>query len=55
MDKKDDQKEAMKQAIKEWLDERFNQFGRWTFNALAAAFFAALIYFVLKMNGWQHS
>lgn len=52
---KNDLKEATKQAIKEWLDERFNQFGRWTFNALAAAVGAAMLYFVLKMNGWNHS
>lgn len=51
---KNDLKEVTKEAIKEWLDDRFAQFGRYTATALSAAIFAAFIYFILKMNGWQH-
>lgn len=46
-------KEIVKEALKEWLDERFTEFGRLSFKALAAAIFGALVYFVLKMSGWQ--
>lgn len=46
-------KETVKEALKEWLDDKFAAFGRWSFAAAAAAAFAALMYFVLKMNGWQ--
>lgn len=50
----DEVKLAMKDAIKEWLDERFAEFGRWTMNAILAALFAALIYFIAYQNGWRH-
>lgn len=40
---KDDVKEALKQAHKEWLDDHFAAFGRWTFMAFAGLLFAAFI------------
>lgn len=49
---KDEMKEVTKEALKEWLDEKFTTFGRWTFRALASVAFVGLIYFVLKSNGW---
>lgn len=49
----EEMKKAMKQAIKEWLDEQFSSFGRWSFYGLAALALAALVYFVLSMNGWH--
>lgn len=41
-------KELLKQAISEWLDAKFLQFGKWTFYGLLAAALAglALIAFV---------
>lgn len=49
----DDMKSALKEALKEWLDEKCAEFGRWTLRWLFAASFAALIYFILKTNGWS--
>jgi hypothetical protein len=49
----DDTKEAMKEALKEWLDEKFAHFGKWAFASMAAAALGALIYFMLTMNGWR--
>lgn len=42
-----------KRDIKEWLDDQFSTFGRWSVMALTSAIFFALIYFVLKMNGFS--
>lgn len=49
---KDEMKDMTKEALKEWLDEKFTTFGRWTFRAVSAAAFAAVIYFILKSQGW---
>jgi hypothetical protein len=46
-------KEAMKAAIREWLDDKFAEFGRWSFGAVLAALVAAATIFVLHMNGWH--
>lgn len=46
-------KRAMKEALKEWLDEKFARFGRWSLTGLAAAAIVALVYFILKANGWH--
>lgn len=47
------EKEIYKEAMKEWLDEKFATFGKWTARTVAAAAFFALIYFVLWTNGWH--
>lgn len=49
----DAQKRAIKEAINEWLDEKFAEFGRWTFYGLAAAAFAGAIYLALRGQGWS--
>lgn len=48
----DEIKAALKEGIKEWLNEQFTIFGKWSMTALTAVIFTALIYFVLKMNGY---
>lgn len=50
---KDETKAAMKEAIKEWLDERFIMFGKWSLITFATCIFAAFIYFVAWMSGWH--
>jgi hypothetical protein len=44
---KDEQKALVKEAFKEWLDEKAAEFGKWTFKFLATAVFGALIYFLV--------
>ncbi len=46
-------KELFKEAMKEWLDEKYATFGRWAVTSFAALVFVALVYFVLKSQGWQ--
>lgn len=47
------QKAAIKEAISEWLDDKFSQFGKWTFYGLMAAGFAGMVYLALKGQGWN--
>lgn len=49
----DDQKRIIKEALKEWLNEKFTEFGKWTLAAFGAALFVAMTYFVLYLNGWH--
>jgi len=51
----DAQKRAIKEAINEWLNEKFAEFGRWTFYGLAAAAFAGAIYLALRGQGWSRA
>ncbi len=46
-------KNALKQALKEWLDEQFATFGRWSFYGILAAALGVLVYFILSVNGWH--
>lgn len=50
--KNDDVKEALKEALHEWLDQKFMQFGKWSFWGLMALSFGALIYVILRTQGW---
>lgn len=48
-------KEAVKEALKEWLDAQFAKVGKWTVNGVVAAALVALVYFILVHNGWKQS
>ena len=48
---KETQKAAIKEAIKEWMDEQFTIFGKWAFKGACVAAFSALVYIVLKGKG----
>ena len=47
-------KDAVKEALKEWLDEKFLLVGKWTVNGVLAAGLAALVYVILMQQGWKH-
>lgn len=49
----EEMKKAMKEALKEWLDEKYMSLGKWSMSAFAAAVLGALIYFILWSNGWK--
>jgi hypothetical protein len=48
----DEMKQITKEALKEWLDNKFLEFGKWSAGAIAAASLVALTYFMVKMNGF---
>jgi hypothetical protein len=50
---KDTQKEIIKEAIKEWLDEMFTAFGKWSLGCLMAAAFGGVVYLALISQGWK--
>lgn len=50
---KDEQKRLMKEAMTEWLDQKFSEFGRLSFTSLAAAGLVALIYLIFWSQGWH--
>lgn len=50
---REDLKQTVKEAIKEWLDEQCARFGFWSARTLMVLGIAALLYFILTMNGWK--
>lgn len=50
---KNEVKAAMKEAIHEWLDDKFLAFGKWSAAGVAAMSLGALAYFILTLNGWH--
>jgi hypothetical protein len=45
---KDEHKEAVKEAFKEWLDEQAASFGKWTIKFIGSAIFGAILYFLVN-------
>jgi hypothetical protein len=45
-------KEAIKEAISEWLDKQFVQVGKWTVKGIMAASLAVLFYLYAAAHGW---
>lgn len=43
-----EQKEIVKEAFKEWLDEKTLEFGKWTIQFISMACFGALLYFLVS-------
>lgn len=50
---KDVQKEAVKAALKEWLDEQFATFGKWSLMSIIAMAFVGFVYLFLGAHGWK--
>ena len=46
-------KDELKIAIKEWMDERFAAFGKWTMLTAGVMLFGWLVYGLLTINGWH--
>ncbi len=45
-------REVFREAINEWINDKFREFGKWSIKGLAALAFGVLIYFVLVQHGW---
>lgn len=50
---KDIQKEALKEALSEWLDKQFSAFGKWALRSILAIAFTVLVYAYLTSQGWH--
>lgn len=50
---KEELKEALKDAMREWLDEKYSQFGKWTLHGLLAMAVAVLTLVTLVSQGWH--
>lgn len=48
-----DMKRLIKEAIREWLDEQFAKFGRWSLYTVLALATASILYLSLSANGWH--
>ena len=46
-------KEAMCEALREWLDEKYAAFGKWSFNGLLAMALGGIVYMFLLSQGWN--
>jgi hypothetical protein len=47
------QKQAVKEALQEWLDKQFATLGKWTAGGLLSMAFAVLVYRYLSQHGWS--
>lgn len=45
--------EAVKKALREWLDEKYSQFGKWTLHGLIAAGLGGLVWLFMVSSGWH--
>lgn len=52
--KNDELKQALKEGLREWLDEKFAELGKWTLQGLAAMALAGLVWLALVSSGWTH-
>lgn len=50
---RDEQKEIVKEAIREWLDEKYSAFGKWTLHGIMAAGLGTLAYFLATHGGFK--
>jgi hypothetical protein len=47
------QKEAVKEALQEWLDKQFAMLGKWTLGGICSIGLAVLVYLWLSSQGWH--
>lgn len=48
-----EQKELIKQAIKEWMDEKYAEIGRWTVRVLLTTTLSALLFYYIQTKGFK--
>ena len=47
-------KRVFKEALNEWLDHKFMEFGKWTLRGRLIALFGALVTIVMFTQGYTH-
>lgn len=50
---KEEMKAAVREALKEWLDEKFIAFGKWSLHGLLAMCLAGGVYLAMIASGWH--
>lgn len=50
---KETTKEAVKEALREWLDDKYAMFGKWSMHGLMAMMLAGCVYLFMISNGWH--
>lgn len=53
MSDNDEHKEIVKQAIKEWLDDKAKEFGWWVISKLAVAALASFLMWYITYRGYK--
>lgn len=48
-----DQKEVMKDALKEWMNERYAEVGRWTVKTLLVAGVFSFLFWYVQARGYK--
>lgn len=48
-----DQKELIKQAIKEWMDEKYAEIGRWTVRVVLTSALSGLLFWYIQTKGFK--
>lgn len=51
---KDELKALFKEALKEWMDDKFRDFGKWSAASISVAILGAFMYFVFWVEGFKH-
>jgi len=49
----EEQKQAIKEALEEWLDKQFTAFGKWSLKGIVALGLAGLVYLWAITHGWS--
>lgn len=49
----EEQKAALKEALKEWMDDKFAMFGKFSLGAFIVALLSIVAYALLTLNGWH--
>ena len=49
---KSEAKEAVKEAITEWMNEKFLTFGKWSMMGIFSMAFAVIVYVFMFTTGW---
>lgn len=47
------EKDIIKEAIREWMDDKYAVVGKWTVGTVGVLLTGALIYLTLIVNGWH--
>lgn len=53
MPNEEETKRIVKEALREWLDEKYAEFGKWSLHGLLAAGLAGMVVLIFWTQGWH--